>query len=338
MRTVGRSTEDDQTGRESGGARMNKIAVGCSAPSQMWSLDDPRAANLDDARADLRMMADAGLDHVAVIDHVSFRGGRGTDGLITAALYAALEPRLTIQLSVYLLSLRHPTLVARELMTLASYAPGRLVFGVGVGGDDRHEVEVCGVDPSTRGRRMDESLEVLHGLLTGEPVTYHGRHFSMEEGQIVPAPSAKIPIIVGGRSDAAIRRAGRLGEGWHGVWCSPSRFAAGTALVDEEAERVGRGPVVWRHGLQVWCGIGASREDGRRHLEATTQRMMRLPFHPFERYAVYGTPADVAEALYPFVEAGCRCFSLMPCAADGAAAIAGAGEVRHLLNKDHTLT
>jgi len=82
----------------------------------MLSLDDPRAANLEDARADLRMIADAELDHVALIDHVSFRGGRGTDGLITAALYAALEPRLTIQLSVYLLSLRHPTL--RSLVCL----------------------------------------------------------------------------------------------------------------------------------------------------------------------------------------------------------------------------
>jgi len=298
----------------------------------MLSLDDPRAANLEDARADLRMIADAELDHVALIDHVSFRGGRGTDGLITAALYAALEPRLTIQLSVYLLSLRHPTLVARELMTLATYAPGRLIFGVGVGGDDRHEVEVCGVDPSTRGRRMDESLEVLRGLLTGAPVTYHGQHISLEEGRILPAPSEPIPIVVGGRSDAAIRRAGRLGEGWHGVWCSPSRFAAGTALVAEEAERVGRGPVAWRHGLQIWCGIGASRDEGRRHLETTTQRMLRLPFSLFERYAVYGMPADIAEGLYPFVQAGCRCFSLMPCAADSPTAIAGAQEIRELLN------
>ena len=151
---------------------MSTIAVGCAVPAQAVSLDEPQTVSLDQARTDLRMIADAGLDHVALIDHVSFRGGRGTDGLITAALFAALEPRLTLLLSVYLLSLRHPTLVARELATLATYAPGRLIFGVGVGGDDRHEVEVCGVDPTTRGRRMDESLEVLRGLLTGEPVTY----------------------------------------------------------------------------------------------------------------------------------------------------------------------
>src|SRR6266487_2431167 len=165
---------------------MSTIAVGCSVPCQAASLDQPQAASLDEARTALRMIADAGLDHVTLIDHVSFRGGRGTDGLITATLYAALEPRLTMHLSVYLLPLRHPALVARQLVTLATYTPGRLVFGVGIGGDDRHEVEVCGLDPSTRGPRMDECLEVLRGLLIGQPLTFHGQHIAMDEGQIVP--------------------------------------------------------------------------------------------------------------------------------------------------------
>lgn len=77
---------------------MSAIAVGCSVPSQ--------AESLDHARASLRMMVDAGLDHVVIGDHVSFQGGRGMDGLILAALYAALEPRLACYLSVYLLPLR----------------------------------------------------------------------------------------------------------------------------------------------------------------------------------------------------------------------------------------
>ena len=55
--------------------------------------------------------------------------------------------------------------------------------------------------------------------------------------------------------------------------------------------------MTWQHGLQVWCGIGASREEGRCHLETTTQRMLRLPFSLFERYAMHGTPADIAEGL-----------------------------------------
>src|SRR5215218_4841249 len=116
---------------------MTTVAVGCSVPGQATGLEDVRAA--------LKTIADAGLDHVIVGDHVSFRGGRGTDGLISAAVYAALEPRQTTYLSVYLLPLRHPVPVARQLSTLATFAPGRIVFGVGVGGEDRHEVEICGV-------------------------------------------------------------------------------------------------------------------------------------------------------------------------------------------------
>jgi alkanesulfonate monooxygenase SsuD/methylene tetrahydromethanopterin reductase-like flavin-dependent oxidoreductase (luciferase family) len=310
---------------------MSAIVVGCAVPAQALSLDDPRPVRLEDARATLGMIADAGLDHVTLIDHVSFRGGRGTDGLVTAALYVALEPRLTMHLSVYLLPLRHPVPVARQLATLATYAPGRIIFGVGVGGDDRHEVEICGVDPASRGRRMDEYLDVLRRLLTGEPVTYHGRYVSLDGAQIVPAPSVPIPIVVGGRSDAAIRRAGRLGDGWHGVWCTPSRFTEAAALAVEEAERAGRGPVAWQHGLQIWCGLGATREEGRRQVEATVERMLRLPFRLFERYAFYGTPADIAEALGGYMQVGCRSFSLLPCAATNEAAIAGAAEVRRLL-------
>jgi alkanesulfonate monooxygenase SsuD/methylene tetrahydromethanopterin reductase-like flavin-dependent oxidoreductase (luciferase family) len=98
--------------------------------------------------------------------------------------------------------------VARQLANLAEMAPGRVSFGVGVGGDDRHEVEVCGVDPRTRGKRTDESLDVLQQLLAGVTVDHDGEFFSLEQARIVPVPDPPIPFYVGGRSDAALRRAG----------------------------------------------------------------------------------------------------------------------------------
>jgi alkanesulfonate monooxygenase SsuD/methylene tetrahydromethanopterin reductase-like flavin-dependent oxidoreductase (luciferase family) len=302
---------------------MSEIAVGCAVPSQATGLGQTALA--------LRTMADAGLDHVLVGDHVSFRGGWGIDGLIAAATYAALEPRLTTYLAVYLLPLRHPAPVARQLATLATYAPGRLIFGVGIGGEDRHEVEICGVDPATRGRRMDEYLDALRGLLTGQPVTFHGQYLDLEEAQIVPAPSPPIPIVVGGRSDAAIRRAGRLAEGWMGIWCSTRRFSAAVEMAAEEAARAARGAVPWQHAMHVWCGIGATREAAREHVAAAMEQTYRLPFASFERYVPYGTPADVAEMLRGYAEAGCRSFNLKPCAAESAEAIEGAAEIRRLL-------
>jgi hypothetical protein len=84
--------------------------------------------------------------------------------------------------------------------------------------------------------------------------------------------------------------------------------------------------------MQVWLGLGASREAAREQVATAMERMYRLPFASFERYVPYGTPVDVAEVLRGYVEAGCQSFNLVPCAANGAEAIAGVGEIRRLLN------
>jgi alkanesulfonate monooxygenase SsuD/methylene tetrahydromethanopterin reductase-like flavin-dependent oxidoreductase (luciferase family) len=171
----------------------------------------------DAAMEYLARVGEAGIDYVCCGDHVSFFG-LGFDGLVQATALAMLHPTLPVHLGVYLLPLRHPVLVARQLADFAGLAPGRLVLGVGVGGEDRHEVSVCGVDPATRGSRMDECLAIVRQLLDGSAVSFHGAFFDLDEAVIAPAPAAPIPIIVGGRSDAAVRRAGRLGDGWLGIW------------------------------------------------------------------------------------------------------------------------
>jgi alkanesulfonate monooxygenase SsuD/methylene tetrahydromethanopterin reductase-like flavin-dependent oxidoreductase (luciferase family) len=174
-------------------------------------------------RAVLAEVEDAGLDFVGMGDHVAFRGGFGVDGLVTAAAMLAAHPTLCVATGVYLLPLRHPVTVARQLSTIAALAPGRFTFGVGLGGEDPAELRACGVDPRTRGRRMDESLTVLRRLLAGDAVTCRGEFFDLDDVRVLPAPDPPVPIVVGGRSDAAVRRAGRLGDGWLGIWVSPQR-------------------------------------------------------------------------------------------------------------------
>jgi alkanesulfonate monooxygenase SsuD/methylene tetrahydromethanopterin reductase-like flavin-dependent oxidoreductase (luciferase family) len=109
------------------------------------------------ARAFLAQASEAGIDHVCCGDHVSF-AGTGFDGLVQATALTLLHPTLPIYSGVYLLPLRHPVLVARQLADISRIAPRRLIFGVGVGGEDRREVTICGVDPATRGLRMNEYL------------------------------------------------------------------------------------------------------------------------------------------------------------------------------------
>ena len=279
-----------------------------------------------------RAIAAAGLDHVVLGDHVSFINGAGFDGLIGATHELAIEPSLRAFVAVYLLPLRHPVLVARQLSSVSERYPGRLTFGVGVGGEDPHELEICGIDPRTRGRRMDESLSVLRALITGTPVTHHGEFFDVDEALILPAPQPPVPIIVGGRSDFALRRAGRFGDGWIGIWNSARRFAEATAIIDDAARSAGRHNVEWQHAMQVWCGIGDDPAVGRASLAPTMEGLYTVPFERFERYSPCGSPETIAEFLAPYISAGCRTFNLLACAAHTDTAIAGASEIRRLLN------
>src|SRR5262245_18777535 len=111
----------------------------------------------------------------------------------------AVQAELPVYVRLYLLPLRHPVPLARQLGTIAQVAPGRLTLGVGIGGEDPHEIEICGVDPKTRGRRMDECLRILRSLSDGTPLTFDGEFFTLEDALIVPAPLPSIPLIVGGR-------------------------------------------------------------------------------------------------------------------------------------------
>ena len=285
----------------------------------------------DDLRTVVALAAEVGVDHLCVGDHVSFFVGAGSDGLTTATSLLVAQDDLPVYVALYLLPLRHPVLVARQLATIAQLAPGRLTLGVGIGGEDPHELEICGVDPRTRGRRMDESLQILRGLGKGTPVTFDGEFFSLDEALIVPAPSPRVPLIVGGRSDAAVRRAARLGDGWLGIWVSPHRYSAVRDQIAREASDAGRDRNAFEHALNVWCGFAPTREAARKPLAAQMQDFYRMPFEPFERYSPYGTPEQVAEFLSPYVEAGCTRFNVIPCADDPESAIVAVGELRKLL-------
>jgi alkanesulfonate monooxygenase SsuD/methylene tetrahydromethanopterin reductase-like flavin-dependent oxidoreductase (luciferase family) len=306
---------------------MTEIKVGIGVPRGVLAPDrtpQQRMATLD-------AVALAGLDHVGLGDHVSFFVGVGFDALIQASSLLALHPILEVYTAVYLLPLRHPVLVARQLATISEMAPGRLVFGVGVGGEDPHEVEVCGVDPRTRGRRMDESLEILRGLAAGEPVTFDGEHFQLDQALIVPAPSPPVPIVVGGRSTAAVRRAARFGDGWIGIWVSERRFASVVGEIEELAAEGGRVDTAWEHAMYVWCGFDDDEGAAGERLARSMEGFYRIPFSNFAKYSPAGSPERVAEFLAPYVAAGCRRIHLSAVAGSDDELIAAAGEVKRLL-------
>lgn len=310
---------------EQNASPASRVRVGITPPDAMMR------APLAEKRALAASIADGGIDHIFFADHVSFHGGRGMDALVQASSLAMLDERLEMHLGVYLLALRHPMVVARQLSTASELAPGRISFGVGVGGEDRHESEVCGIDPSTRGRRTDESLTILRRLLDGESVDHRGEFYTLEDARIVPIPDPPIPIVIGGRSDAAVRRTGRFGEGWLGSWVSPRRFAQAVEMSADIA--VGEGRVVnWRHGLQAWCGVGKDRAEARERVAKGMESFYRLPFEAFEKYTPYGTPDEIAEFFRGYTEVGCTSFNLAPMAGSSREGVEAIAEVKAALS------
>ena len=286
-----------------------QLKFGLGTPSNLWSLEWQARQQA------VHEIASSGFDHIFMADHVSFRNGSGTDGFVEVASLSQLHPTIGVMTSIYLLPLRHPLPVARQLASMARIAPGRLIFGVGIGGEDPHEMEVCGVNPRRRGVRANESLEIIKGLLNGETVTFSGLEFDVSEALIKPRPKIPIPIIVGGRSDAALTRAARFSEGWIGVWCSARRFSEAVATIATEAQELGRGAVDWCHGYQPWVGVD-SKDPAKAHaaVKKGMESFYQIPFSQFERYTPSGTPAQVAEQLAPYIESGCRLFNLKVCA------------------------
>ncbi|MEP7215536.1 MAG: TIGR03619 family F420-dependent LLM class oxidoreductase [Anaerolineaceae bacterium] len=274
----------------------------------------------------------AGLDGILAGDHVTFYG-YGNDGLVTLTAVAAVTERVELKTAVYLLPLRHPVPVALHVAQLDQLSMGRLVLGIGIGGEDPHEFTSCGIDPKTRGARADEALQILPRLWTEDDVSFAGKHFQLDNVTVYPKPLRPVPIFVGGRSDAALVRAGRFGDGYTGIWQSVERFRQAQAIAGEAAASAGRDPDTIEFGMQFWMSVGESRDDARAWVSKGMEATYRLPFERFERYTPFGTAKEVAETLMPFVEAGARHINLLPVQATPEELVDGAAAVREALRE-----
>jgi len=205
------------------------------------------------------MCEDVGFDGVMVSDHLlhfaelQSRYPYSADGKppsfsaetvwpdcwsIIAAM-AAVTTRLRFITNVFVLPLRHPVEVAKATSSVAAFCGGRVALGAGAGWM-KDEFDVLGVDFHTRGRRFDECIEVLRKLWSGTMVEHHGRFFQFPPVQMRPAPPASIPIYIGGMSDAALRRAARLGDGWLGAGQTAEQAVATLGRLDTLRREAGR--------------------------------------------------------------------------------------------------
>jgi probable F420-dependent oxidoreductase len=135
------------------------------------------------------------------------------DPFVAVGAMSAVTQRLRFIISIFVLPLRHPVLAAKTIATAAILSGGRLTVGIGAGWM-REEFELVGVPFADRGRRMDESLDVMRSLWRGGMIEHHGEFYDFGPVQMSPAPEVPIPIYGGGVSNAALRRAATLCDGW----------------------------------------------------------------------------------------------------------------------------
>src|SRR4051794_23789247 len=173
-----------------------------------------------------------GLDDVWVSEHIIVprkqfpRSPLFYDPVLTLTWVAAVTQRVRLGTSVLVLPMRHPLPLAKELASLHNLSGGRLILGAGVGWLEP-EFAALGAPFKERGRRMDEGIAMMRAVWTQDPVTFPAKHIPAEitDMTMTPLPISKIPIWIGGSSDAALKRTTRVADGWHGSQHTPEEVA-----------------------------------------------------------------------------------------------------------------
>jgi probable F420-dependent oxidoreductase len=288
---------------------MNGIKIGIGFGLGRLGLPDPATISTYAERAE-----DLGIDSIWLSDRVASRQPQLDIGCVMA-LFAARTKRIKMGPSVLTLPARHPVHVARTYATLdyLTGGCGRVIMAVGLGSDPR-DCAACGVPADERAARMEEGVEVLRALWTGERVTHEGRFYRFTDVTIAPRPArGSLDIWIGGRTNAALRRVAKYGDGWFPSFISPDEFAAGMQQLIAYGHERGRTIDPREAGVVI---LSYMHDDPARARAVAEQvyASFQLPPDAMAARCAIGTPAECVEKLQGYVEAGCSKYVLFPIA------------------------
>ncbi|TMB69421.1 MAG: LLM class flavin-dependent oxidoreductase [Chloroflexi bacterium] len=237
------------------------------------------------------------------------------DALTPLAAMAALTSRIRLGTAVLLLPLRPAALAAKEIASVDNISGGRVILGAGVGGEYPKEFEAVGVPVRERGARADEALRVMKLLYGQDNIRFEGRFTKLDGVTLAPKPvqPGGPPVWIAGRSEAAMRRAGRLGDGYLPYLFSPEQFRDGLAKTREYADKVGRDPSTITGATYQFICLADTYNEAKTIAAADLSRRYNQPFEKIvDRYVVMGSASECAARLADFVEAGVEHFILVP--------------------------
>jgi probable F420-dependent oxidoreductase len=262
-------------------------------------VDPAKATELLQAGEEAGFESAWAVDHVVVPDGYEspypysddgkIFGGDNTyarpDPLIWLTYAAAVTTKIKLATGILILPQRNPVVTAKQVATLDVMARGRLMFGVGVGWL-AEEFAAIGTPFERRGKRTDEYIEAIRALWTGKSPSYSGEFVSFRNANCFPRPvNGTVPIIIGGHTKAAARRAGRLGDGFF-----PSRGAPWDVidLARETARECGRNP----DKLEITLSMPNNFDDVPELAKRGVSRLM-IPVSPMSNLTSVSTPDDV---------------------------------------------
>jgi probable F420-dependent oxidoreductase len=249
-----------------------------------------------------------GFDSIWLSDSATLGGPAP---LVSLAAIAARTQHLKLGTNVLVAPARNPVLLAKELATVDALSEGRLLPAFGLGIDREPEAGVIGVPRGERAARTEEAIEIVRLLWPGEPVAFEGRFTSFEGVSLSPQPTRPaLDIWLGGSSPAALRRTGRIADGWLGAFVSPPELADCVGQIVEAATAAGRQIDDDHYGTTLFAAPSAAALP----YEARVL-LGRRPELALDDHVAIGTRA-LQELLERFLEAGASKFVVIPIADD----------------------
>jgi len=228
------------------------------------------------------------------------------------AAAAAKTTRLKFGPSVLVAPFRMPVLAAREIAMVDYLSNGRMLPAFGVGAEQAREFAAAGVPFPERGRRTDEAIRIMRRCWSEDEVTFPGEFWQLDRVSVLPKPVQRpLPLWIGGNSEAAMRRAGRLGDGWIPSFIRPEQLRIGVERTQAFASAAGREVPVDHFGALFYYCLDP---------DPAVARALATPFIPreraddatLERCTAFGPPALVRERLEEYVAGGASKFILRP--------------------------
>ena len=232
--------------------------------------------------------------------------------VVAMSFIASRTTRLKFGTSVMALPLRNPTILAKELATIDFLSGGRCLPAVGLGAEDEEEYEACGTEKRVRVSRTEEAVHLIRRLWSEDNVTHKGNHFSLTNVTVQPKPVQKNlpPIWFGGRSEPALRRTAKLGDGWLPSQSTVTEIEAGVAKIKSLAIHYGNHIEEDHYGVLLnYCLAGTEAEAEKLALPFLNNQRRDVPQHQIN---ALGPPNVLIRMLEKYIGAGATKLVLRP--------------------------